>query len=37
MIRLQSLMNKRNQAFEMSSNIMNKLSGVMDKVISNMR
>ncbi|WP_417796438.1 hypothetical protein [Terasakiella pusilla] len=37
MIRLQSLTNKRNQAFEMSSNIMNKLSGVMDKVISNMR
>ncbi|WP_028879843.1 hypothetical protein [Terasakiella pusilla] len=37
MIRLQSLMNKRNQAFEMASNVMNKLSGVMDKIIGNMR
>jgi pimeloyl-CoA synthetase len=37
MIRLQSLMNKRNQAFEMMTNALNKISGSMDKVIGNIR
>ena len=37
MIKLQSLINKRNQAFEMSSNHVNKFSGTLDKIISNMR
>ena len=37
MIRLQGLINKRNQAFEMVSNALSKLSKPRDAIISNMR
>ncbi len=37
MIRLQSLMNKRNQAYEMMTNALQKLSGSVDKIIANIR
>ncbi len=37
MIRLQSLMNKRNQAYELMTNALQKLSGSVDKIIGNIR
>jgi len=37
MIRLQSLMNKRNQAYELMTNALQKLSGSVDKIIANIR
>ncbi len=37
MIRLQSLMNKRNQAYELMTNALQKLSGSLDKIIGNIR
>jgi hypothetical protein len=37
MVRLQSLMNKRNQAFEMMTNALSKFNKTKDSVISNMR
>ncbi len=37
MIRLQSLMNKRNQAYELMTNALQKLSGSLDKIIANVR
>ncbi len=36
-IRLQSLMNKRNQAYELMTNTLQKLSGSVDKIIDNIR
>jgi len=37
MIRLQALMNKRNQAYELMTNALQKLSGSIDKIIGNIR
>lgn len=37
MIRLQGLMNKRNQAFEMMTNVLSKISKNRDAIIANMR
>ncbi len=37
MIRLQPLMNKRNQAYELMTNALQKLSGSLDKMIANVR
>jgi len=37
MIRMQSLMNKRNQAFELMTNVLSKFSKNRDAIIGNMR